>query len=351
MTLTIGVDIGGTKIAAGLVDAEGTIVDRLRRPTPAEDTDATAGTMAAMIVELAERGDATAVGLGAAGFVSADRSTVLFAPNLPWRDEPLGERLTSLTGLPVVVENDANAAAWAEFRFGAARDAHSALTVTIGTGVGGGVVIDDQLLRGARGFAAEIGHMTVKPNGRLCGCGLHGCWERYGSGSALVLEARETASVQPAWCARMIALAGGDPWAISGMDIARAAAEGDEAALKMFEIIGTWNGRGLADAAALLDPEIVVLAGGVADNGEILRGPVEQSFRTNLTARDFREVPPVVLATLGGDAGIIGAADLARQPPPAGEVADRAASPSAGVRRRSQWIERRPKATPDAPEE
>lgn len=313
MSLTIGVDVGGTKIAAGAVDEDGTIVASVRVPTPARDVDAIADAIARAVDELRGAGDIEGVGIGAAGPVAPDRSTVVFAPNLAWRDEPLGTRVSEAAGLPVVVENDANAAAWAEFRFGAARDAHSALMVTIGTGIGGGIILDDQLVRGTHGYGAEIGHVNIKRGGRLCGCGLHGCWERYGSGSALVIEAREMAAVAPEACARMIELAGGDPWAIGGLDVMRAAREGDEAALRIYRIVGEWNGLGLAQVTALVDPGTVVLAGGVTDAGEILRGPVQSAYEANLAFPGTRESAEVVLAELGPEAGMIGAADLARQ--------------------------------------
>lgn len=315
MSYTIGIDVGGTKIAGGLVSPGGQIVARTRRPSPSSDPHALVTEIASAVGDLAaEAGDARveAVGVGAAGFTATDRSTVIFAPNLPWRDEPLGARVAEASGLRTVVENDANVAAWGEFRFGAAADASSSVTVTLGTGVGGGIVVDDRLLRGSRGFGGEIGHLTVKAQGRLCGCGLNGCWERYGSGSALVLEAREMASVAPDRCARLIELAHGDPWGITGHHVTQAATEGDEAALSLFEIVGKWNGLGIADLVAVLDPEVVVLAGGVAEAGELIRGPVERSMRANLTAKGHRPAPPVVLATLGGDAAILGAADLAR---------------------------------------
>ena len=319
MTLTIGVDVGGTKIATGLVDADGTILTSLRRPTPAQEVDAVVDVIADAVAELAagrdarDAGGVEAVGIGAAGFVDAARSTVIFAPNLAWRDEPLAATVSERTGLPVVVENDANAAAWGEFRFGAARDAHSSLVITVGTGIGGGIVLDDRLVRGSHGFAAEIGHINIKPGGRRCGCGLRGCWERYGSGSALVHEARELATVSPVQGAKLLKLAGGDPGGITGLHVTQAAREGDNAAIEVFDTVGKWIGHGLADMVATLDPEVVVLAGGVSEAGELLRKPAQRTFEKNLTARSFRAVPQIRLATLGNMAGIVGAADLARE--------------------------------------
>src|SRR4051794_24179320 len=193
MGLTIGIDVGGTKIAAGVVDEDGTIGARTTRDTPADSADATAAAICDAASELIAAHDVEAVGIGAAGFVSSDRSTVLFAPNLAWRDEPLGARVAEQLQIPVVVENDANAAAWGEFAFGAAKHVEHMLCLTIGTGIGGGVVIAGELLRGAHGVAAELGHMRVVPGGHRCGCGARGCLEQYASGRALVREGRAQA--------------------------------------------------------------------------------------------------------------------------------------------------------------
>lgn len=312
--MTIGVDIGGTKIAAGVVDARGSLVASARRPTPEEDPAAIVRVVAELVAELRAAHEVEAVGVGAAGFVDAGRSRVIFAPNLRWRDEPLKTRVEAATGLPTFIENDANAAAWAEFRFGAAHEVHSAVVVTVGTGIGGGVILDGQLLRGAGGLAAEIGHIKVKRYGRRCGCGQFGCWERYGSGRALVHEARELAQYAPDRAARLLMLGGGAPEDITGLHVSQAAAEGDPAAIECFAIIGDWLGVGMGDLGALLDPEMFVLAGGVSEAGELLRRPAVQALRHNLTAVGHRSVPPIRCATLGNEAGIIGAADLARTP-------------------------------------
>ncbi|MGO4956747.1 ROK family glucokinase [Luteococcus sp. Sow4_B9] len=312
MALAIGVDVGGTKIAAGVVDEWGKIVAQLRQPTPAGSSDEVASTIAAMAQQLADEHGATSIGIGAAGFVDEDRAQVVFAPNLAWRNEPLKARIEQATGIPTVVENDANAAGWAENRFGAAQDARSAVVLTIGTGVGGAIINNNQLVRGANGFAGELGHFIIRPGGRRCGCGLRGCWERYGSGSALVLEARELASVAPHRAERLLELAGGNPLQVQGHHISQAAREGDPAALDCFETLGDWIGRGMAVIDAILDPDVFVLAGGVAEAGDLLREPVLKSFHKRLTAQGYRDAPHVRLATLGNDAGLIGAADLSR---------------------------------------
>ncbi|MFT0846315.1 ROK family glucokinase [Actinomycetaceae bacterium L2_0104] len=309
----IGIDVGGTKIAAGLVDEEGKVLKEIRRPTPATDGEAVAKTICDMALELANGEDVAGIGIGAAGFCNADRDTVVYAPNLDWRNEPLAEMITACTSLPVVVENDANAAAWGEYRFGAARGSRNATVVTLGTGIGGGVIIDGQLIRGSQGFAAEIGHMQIKAGGRRCGCGNRGCWERYGSGTALVQEAREMAQVAPDIAYRILELADGKIENITGPLVAQAARGGDANALDIIETVARWIGLGLADLAAILDPEVFVLAGGMARDGEMLRAPVQAAFEQNVTARKFRKLPPIKLAELGVPAGLIGAADLARQ--------------------------------------
>ena len=174
MALTVGIDVGGTKIAGGVVDERGTVLETARRESPATDTDAIGQSIEELVGELRSTHDITAVGVGAAGFVDSRRSTVMFAPNLAWRDEPLRSHLEKRIGLPVVIENDANAAAWGEFTFGAGEDVSDSLLVTVGTGVGGGIVLNGELHRGAFGVAAEIGHMRVVPGGRICGCGNRG---------------------------------------------------------------------------------------------------------------------------------------------------------------------------------
>lgn len=312
MALAIGVDVGGTKIAAGVVDEQGTIIAELRKATPANDTDKVAALISSMAKELAAEHGATSIGIGAAGFVDDARSTVIFAPNLAWRNEPLKDRVEQATGLTTVVENDANAAGWAEARFGAARGANSAVVLTIGTGIGGAIISNSQLVRGSNGFAGELGHFIIRPDGRRCGCGLRGCWERYGSGSALVTEARELSTLDPNLGARMLELADDNPLNITGLHVTQAAKEGDAAALDCYSTLGTWIGRGMAALAAVLDPDVFVLAGGVSEAGDLLREPTIKAFKKQLTARKFRPEPQVLTAQMGNKAGMIGAADLSR---------------------------------------
>lgn len=316
MAVTCGIDIGGTKIAGAVVDADGVVLAESRVTSPATDPDAIGTAVAALVAELATKAPAgrplTGVGVGAAGYIDADRSTVLFAPNIAWRDEPLGADLARRTGLPVVVENDANVAAWGEFRYGAGGDVDDQLMVTVGTGVGGGVIIDGRLLRGAFGVAAEIGHLCIVPEGRLCGCGNRGCFEQYASGSALVREAREAAAGSSLLARELVDRAGGDPDAITGPLITQAAQEGDRFAVEQLERLGHWLGHGIASLVAVLDPAVIVIGGGVSEAGDLLLDPIRERFEHELTGRGYRPQAEIRRAQLGNRAGVVGAADLAR---------------------------------------
>ncbi|MGA3488011.1 ROK family glucokinase [Micromonosporaceae bacterium DT55] len=319
MTLTIGVDVGGTKVAGGVVDDDGTVLARTRRDTPAEDVGKTRDVIIEVVGELAEEHPVAAVGIGAAGWIDAHRSRVLFAPNLAWRDEPLRDYVRDAVGLPVTVENDANVAAWAEFRYGAGRDADDSMIMfTIGTGVGGGIVLGGELVRGANGVAAELGHMLAVPNGHECGCGRFGCIEQYASGTALVRLARAGARQEPRRAEILLDLAGGDPDAIAGPMVTAAARHGDEISTAAFAQVGHWLGIGLADLTQLLDPQVLVVGGGVVEAGELLLGPARETFADHLAQRRLLPMAEIRPAELGNTAGVIGAADLARRAVPAG---------------------------------
>jgi glucokinase len=314
VTLTIGVDVGGTKVAGGVVDEHGTVLASNRRPTPAEDPAGTRDTIVEVAAELAAQyPQATAIGIGAAAWIDAAGSTVLFAPNLAWRDEPLRDYVTKAVGLPTVLENDANVAAWAEFRFGVARDADdSMLMITVGTGIGGGIVLNGRLWHGANGIAGELGHIQSVPDGHPCGCGRMGCLEQYASGNALVRFARAGARQEPDRAAHLLDLAGGDPLAISGRQITEAARAGDGVACDAFGQIGYWLGVAMADLAQTFDPQILVIGGGVVDAGDLLMAPTRSTYRDQLKQRGRFPVADVVAAETGNTAGVVGAADLAR---------------------------------------
>ncbi|GAA1800673.1 ROK family glucokinase [Luedemannella flava] len=312
--LTIGVDIGGTKVLGGVVDAAGEVLVQARRDTPADDVSKTLEFIVEVVQELAASHSVSAVGIGAAGWIDASRAKVLFAPNLAWRDEPLRDKVAERVDLPVIVENDGNVAAWAEFQFGAARAAEKSMVlVTVGTGIGSGIVLGGDLVRGANGIAAEIGHMRAVPGGRPCGCGRQGCIEQYASGSALVRYARDVATHDAAAAAHLLDLAGGSVEAINGPMVTRAARDGDPVAVAAFTEIGTWLGACLADLTQLLDPEVFVVGGGVIDAGELLLGPTRDAFYEQLAARGTLPVADVVGASMGNLAGVVGAADLARR--------------------------------------
>ncbi|HEX3825106.1 MAG TPA: ROK family glucokinase [Mycobacteriales bacterium] len=313
MTLAIGIDIGGTKVAAGVVDEAGEVLAVVRRRTPSRDPAHIADVVVEVVGQLRVDHDVVAVGVGAAGFVNVERSTVLFAANLAWRDAPIREEIASRLDLPVYVENDANAAAWGEFRFGAGEEQPDVVVLTIGTGIGAGLILDGELHRGRFGIAGEPGHIRVVPGGRLCGCGNRGCLEQYCSGTALVRAAREVAQERPTDAARLLDLAHGDAANIDGPVVTKAAQEGDPAAVDCFDEIGRWLGQGLADIAALLDPGRFVIGGGVAEAGDLLLNAGRETYAAVLTGRGYRPLADVVAARLGSQAGLIGAADLARQ--------------------------------------
>jgi len=313
MSVACGIDVGGTKIAGGVVDSDGNILEQRRVESPARDADAMSDAIVGLVGELAGRHDIVGVGIGAAGYVDKTRSTVLFAPNLAWRDIDLKAQLEPRLDLPVVVENDANAAAWGEFRYGAGHDVDDLLLVTVGTGVGGGLVLDGELYRGAFGVGAEIGHMRVVPGGRLCGCGNYGCFEQYASGKALVRNAREAAREGSLLARTLLDLTGGDVDRIDGPVITDAAREGDTFAVEQLAELGRWLGEGIASLAAVLDPAVVAIGGGVADADGLLLDPIRAAFDANLSGRGHRPILEVRKATLGNRAGLIGAADLARR--------------------------------------
>lgn len=310
--LSIGVDIGGTKIAAGVVDEEGKILAATSRSTPAADPELIEAAVADAVAELRATYDVVAVGVGAAGFIDADRRTVRFAANLAWRRRPLADELEKLVSLPVVVENDANAAGWAEYRFGAARDAQHMLMMTVGTGLGGAIVVDGRLLRGGGGLAGEVAHMTAVPDGQWCGCGNRGCLEQYTAGTALVRSAKRRAASGDPLLGPLVQAAGGNRKEIDGPLITTLAQQGDPGCVELIAEIGTWLGRGAASISSLLDPEVVVVGGGVVAAGELLLGPARIAHDQNLTARAHRQEPRWVAASMGNRAGIVGAADLAR---------------------------------------
>jgi glucokinase len=312
--LSIGVDIGGTKVLGGVVDQTGNILTTHREDTPkaggAELTEVIIG----VIQELLAQYPAKSVGISAAGFVSSDRQTMLATPNIAgWNGVNLKVEISREIDLPVVIENDANAAAWGEAVYGAGRGESELMMVTVGTGIGGGLVNNGALYRGAFGVAAEFGHMRVVPNGHLCGCGKLGCFEQYASGSALHRHLLEAIEKDPAGGAALLARGDGTIAGIKGHHITDAAREGDPIAVGAFNTTGDWLGAGIASLCVIVDPACVVIGGGVIDAGDLLMVPTRAAIEKYMPFIGKHPAPKVLVAELGNDAGLVGVADLARR--------------------------------------
>lgn len=306
--LNVGIDIGGTKIAGGVVADDGRIVERLRVSTPA-DTGALAQAVADMVGDLAARHDVHAVGVAAAGYIDRTRSVMLHAPNIDWQNEPLRAEFESRIGRSVTLENDANAAGWGEYRFGAGQGSTDMVMLTLGTGVGGAVVGDGQLLIGANGSAAELGHVRFVRGGRPCGCGQSGCLEQYASGRALQREIADI--IDAGEIGARLAAHRGASGIVAGRDLANLLDDGDAGALEAIRRVATALGEACGAFQAVLDPELYVIGGGVADLGERLLEPTRIAYETSLPGFGERPTARFVTASLGNDAGLVGVADLA----------------------------------------
>jgi glucokinase len=308
----IGIDIGGTKVAGALVTEAGEILRLERRPTPAGDPAAIVEVVVDLVRDLSEGEDVIAAGVAAAGFIDVTQSIVYYAPNINWRSEPFRMHLSErLPGLDITIDNDANAAGWAEYRFGAGRGFTDMTMLTIGTGVGGAIVSDGRLFRGGFGAGGEIGHLRVVPGGHPCGCGQKGCIEQYGSGRALLRFAGEIA--EAGGIGQGLAAARADNGGVlDGGVVGRLIQDGDPGAVAALRELGDWLGQACASIGAILDPELFVFGGGVAVAGDLLLDPVRESFLAHLPARGFHPEPRFVAAQLVNDAGVVGAADLAR---------------------------------------
>jgi glucokinase len=265
----VGVDVGGTKIAAGLVSPEGELLSEVRYPT-ANVREQLLSTIAEAIMEVKRGYEVGGVCLAVPGFILARENKVLSAANLEAIEGiPLKDEMGDRTGLPVTVENDANAAAWGEFRFGVGKDVDDLVFVTLGTGVGGGIISHGVLLRGARGMGGELGHITVQPAGPRCGCGNRGCLEALASGTAIERRAREVADERPHSALRRLAT----ERAPLGGDVLDLARKGDEAAIEVLRETGTWLGIGLATYINIFDPEVIAIGGGVSQAGDLVSEP------------------------------------------------------------------------------
>jgi glucokinase len=306
----VGVDVGGTKVLAVETSETGEVLRTARDSTPGRGDPASEleDALTRAVEAVADGRPLTAVGVSAAGLVEPAGESVRFATHLPWREEPVRDRLAARWGAPVVLDNDAHCATEAELAYGAGRDAGSFLLVNIGTGIGGGLVLDERVWRGAGGMAGEFGHMQVVPDGSPCECGGRGCWEQYCSGNALLRDARSRIGAEPTV---LTELCGGDPTRLTGPMVSAAAADGDLVARAAFTRIGEWLGVGLANLVAAFDPEVVVIGGGVSEAGDRLLEPARDTLARSLVGVGHRTVPPVLRAVLGPEAGLIGAALLA----------------------------------------
>lgn len=305
MKVAIGVDIGGTKISAGVVDTEGAIHARAELPSDIDDSASVVGQIAELVSQLPAE-EVVGLGIGAAGIVDHETGHYFFGPNTGLRDFNMAEVVSKSIGLPVKIDNDANVAAWAEYRFGVGRGTKHFMCVTLGTGIGGGFVFDGKPYRGAHGGAAEIGHMVVDPNGPLCGCGRRGCWEQLASGMALERIAREELPNHPHTALHKLAEDG----RVRGPAISDAAREGDPLARALIDRTAQWVGWGLGSLVNILEPERIAIAGGIVRDWDVFAPVAQASMIERIEAADRRPAPELVAAELGHDAGIVGAAGL-----------------------------------------
>lgn len=308
---TIGIDVGGTSIRAAVVDVDGELLEVMHAPTP-QSAQALEDALDRVVRTLSARHAVAAVGLAVAGFVDVDRTSVRFAPHLPWIDAPVGADLSRRLGLPVVLEHDANAAAYAEHRFGAAAGGRNVVMIAIGTGIGGALLINGDLYRGSFGVAPELGHIQVVPGGRACACGKRGCWERYCSGTALVDTAIEMLAADPAASTLLAREVAEDPRALTGRRIANAAQDGDPLAEATMDDFAQWLGVGLAMVGDIYDPDLVVIAGGVASSAPLFLDEAREHYARLSTGARHRPLARIRPAQLGEAAGLVGAAALAR---------------------------------------
>lgn len=305
----VGVDVGATKIAAGVVSPEGKVLGRARYPTAKTPEKLLSGILRA-VREVGDGFEVKGVCVAVPGSLLTQDNMIVYSPNLHAIEGiRLEDELGPEIGMPLTIENDNNAAAWGEFRFGAGRGVEHLVYVGLGTGIGGGVVVHGRLLRGAQGAGGELGHVTIHATGPLCACGNRGCLEAFASGNAIGRRGREVAAGRPGSALGRLAA----EREVLGEDVARLAREGDEAALSVLEEAGRWLGVGLAGFVNVFAPDVVAVGGGAMGAGELLLGPAREEVR--LRARSpARELAEIKEATLGPDSGVIGAAALARSP-------------------------------------
>ena len=313
MVNAIGIDVGGTKVLGGVVTAGGEILATARRDTPREGGRALTEAIANFATELSQQYPVDSIGVSAAGFISSDRKTMLATPNISnWNGVNLVAELTEILHKKIVLENDANAAAWGEFKFGAGRGRNDLMMLTLGTGVGGGLILDGAVFRGAFGIGAELGHMRLIADGQLCGCGIRGCLEQYASGSALMRHAREAIDASPFLARNLLERGDGSIEGLKGQHITDAARDGDPVAIAAFNTMANYLGAGIASLCAVIDPSCIVLGGGVIDAGELFLTPTREAALRLIPFSGKHPYPEIVAAELGNNAGLVGVADLSR---------------------------------------
>ena len=308
--LTVGIDIGGTKVLGGVVNDKGEVLESIRKDTPKSGGQDLINVVIEIVKSLQLNHKIVGIGVSNAGIVSSDRRTIVAAGNISnWNNISLADALQAEFYLPAVVENDANAAIWAEYKFGNAQGLNPVMFFIIGTGVGGGLVIDGKLFKGANGIGAEFGHMCVVPNGLLCGCGSKGCIEQYASGGALIRYANEALLANPDKSEEVLSFGEGK---LSGTALTKAAKAGNELALAAFSKQADWLGLACASYSLIIDPQAIIIGGGVVDAGELFLAPVRAAMRKYMPFAESHVPPKIIAAKFGNDAGLIGAADLVR---------------------------------------
>jgi len=308
--LTIGIDIGGTKISAGVVDSSGNLIDSSKCSTPAEGGKELISSVVNLVKELNKKHEIKGIGISIAALISSDYGTIVGAPNIANLSKlNFANEIKEEFKLPIIIENDANSAMWAEFKFGSAKGLNPVMFFIIGTGVGGGLVIDGKLFKGANGIGAEFGHMCVVPNGLLCGCGAKGCIEQYASGGALIRYANEALLANPDKSEEVLSFGEGK---LSGTALTKAAKAGNELALAAFSKQADWLGLACASYSLIIDPQAIIIGGGVVDAGELFLAPVRAAMRKYMPFAESHVPPKIIAAKFGNDAGLIGAADLVR---------------------------------------
>jgi len=308
--LTIGIDIGGTKISAGVVDSSGNLIDSSKCSTPAEGGKELISSVVNLVKELNKKHEIKGIGISIAALISSDYGTIVGAPNIANLSKlNFANEIKEEFKLPIIIENDANSAMWAEFKFGSAKGLNPVMFFIIGTGVGGGLVIDGKLFKGANGIGAEFGHMCVVPNGLLCGCGAKGCIEQYASGGALIRYANEALLANPDKSEEVLSFGEGK---LSGTALTKAAKAGNELALAAFSKQADWLGLACASYSLIIDPQAIIIGGGVVDAGELFLTPVRAAMRKYMPFAESHVPPKIIAAKFGNDAGLIGAADLVR---------------------------------------